>query len=1372
MISNTAQTNTFVAGMDTDTDPSLLPSNKYRYAENVRIITNDNGTTGVLQNIEGVKQYATQIASNLDIIGVETINDIALIVTRVNKDDDSSFIGDNIIYRVDSFNTNPIMHLVVKGELHLCENIEETPNVSIVLNYETNTNIKAYITDGKSSIKVINIMSDKYSNSSSALVDNKQRILNPLALDLTPGALLPPFAVIGLGVGNLPAGTIQYCYQLFNLHGSETALSSLSNVMHLTQSSTSNDSKNYKGTSKGQSSGKSCILEAEIQSHDFDRCRIISISYLDKQNVPFISIVNEVALTPTQTSINYIDTGNTSMGTITVEEFNALTGYQFIASTIAVTNNRLFAANITEDTWNPGQYDARAYRCNAYGKLKLNSANVFNNIEAEDIYSYDLSSIPEDHDCINPYNEISDVSNTSLSDKYAYGPKVGDTYKLGGHGINIDYNFIVTPIVVADEEIFGNGNVVDNTNCGNNVKPGHFNSVQITNVGLNSTYTYNFPEAITSRQPSYADPYIASRFLGYQRDEIYRFGIIFYNNKNLPSPVYWIGDIRMPLPSDEGLLTFEASDYDLVGKALGIRFTVKNIPEGALAYEIVRCDRTESDRTVVMQAAVSGLYNYLRNEQDKGVGGGVNLDSSVEYRPPVHLCYQPNMDLRYRRKGHGKVGHLRKDAFNKNLVRLISPEICVSGKDIEPYFNNTILSTLYASRSLVNPTDTIDIGEIVDYKRCFCMNYVSLQENGSEATVTLDQKKANNYISVDTDSLHSFDMFRPFGYNFPALIAKQYFLFTSSDFITQNGIVSIEDARYTNIIPYNGFSNVTPYTQNVGTYTYTNWSMSDNKASLDGDINQQEITGPAGPAIVAMSTGIGNKINIPADTNPTMVPIVNVKRSVTQYGGNTYSNRQNSVYIPTGSYVRVKGASSYDTYTYGGDTFLGILDYPVTMTFQANDSWSYNDRAVFCGAYIPFESSINMNLLQGDMAHMTHRSSDNYLDSHLQTDITQKQLYHIQDDPYFVYNTVYSSHNGSKQYVPQSIYAEDNIVTSNRIYSSQAKTANEVVDSWATFKAADFLDVDNKFGPITNLKVFKDKLFYFQDTAVGVAAVNERALINDGNVGQLTIGTGDILSRYDYITNTNGSSILNDRSITHSDNVLYWYDFDKNEICAYNGQVSQISKEKNVQSYLNEMYDKKRECTLGLFDKKYNEVWFRFYDKSLIFNEQLGCFTSFYTFNPEWALQLSDKTVTIKDNKYYRLNTLDTDNIGAVNKQAQIQFIVNENVPYTKVFDNVSLAGEFKDSKNKLFTTGGIQRATFTTKHQSTGDIIDIPIDYREDTYRFPIPRQNESEEDTSLSYPSRMRGKYLVCDFALNSNNENTFKISYINTTYRYSRI
>ena len=38
-MTNTLQTNTFVGGMNLDTDVTMIPDNHFRYAENVRVIT-------------------------------------------------------------------------------------------------------------------------------------------------------------------------------------------------------------------------------------------------------------------------------------------------------------------------------------------------------------------------------------------------------------------------------------------------------------------------------------------------------------------------------------------------------------------------------------------------------------------------------------------------------------------------------------------------------------------------------------------------------------------------------------------------------------------------------------------------------------------------------------------------------------------------------------------------------------------------------------------------------------------------------------------------------------------------------------------------------------------------------------------------------------------------------------------------------------------------------------------------------------------------------------------------------------------------------------------------------------------------------------
>jgi len=44
---------------------------------------------------------------------------------------------------------------------------------------------------------------------------------------------------------------------------------------------------------------------------------------------------------------------------------------------------------------------------------------------------------------------------------------------------------------------------------------------------------------------------------------------------------------------------------DLTVRPLGIRFNVKNLPEGCTGYEIVRCNRTVNDIATLSQGVVS-----------------------------------------------------------------------------------------------------------------------------------------------------------------------------------------------------------------------------------------------------------------------------------------------------------------------------------------------------------------------------------------------------------------------------------------------------------------------------------------------------------------------------------------------------------------------------------------------------------------------------------------------------------------------------------------------------------------------------------------------------------------------------------------------
>lgn len=384
-----------------------------------------------------------------------------------------------------------------------------------------------------------------------------------------------------------------------------------------------------------------------------------------------------------------------------------------------------------------------------------------------------------------------------------------------------------------------------------------------------------------------------------------------------------------------------------------------------------------------------------------------------------------------------------------------------------------------------------------------------------------------------------------------------------------------------------------------------------------------------------------NVSNVPVKNEYNTTAICNIKRNIVPYGGNAYINRQSSIYQSCGCMCSEN--MDQPQLCFGGDTYLCIFDYQNTVIqSEENDIAAASYLKTCIASYIPLETVVNLNLRSDES--FSKKVDGNVAPNQIQLEPTTFQNY-IQDEPLYIYNSVYSQTSGSKMYIPKGVYAEDDAVNNCRIVYSEAKTNNELLDHWTKFKVANYLDVDARFGPITNLKVFKGRLYYWQNQAVGIAAVNERSLITDNNSAALTLGTGDILSRYDYVTEKNGSSIINDKSIVASDHYLYWYDFDKNVICQMGNGINHLSKSLNVQSYLNSLEQSQKTNAVSFYDHKYNEVWFRLHDKSLIYNEKLNVFTSFYTHNPNWFFPFSDKLVTIKDNNmYYLHNTYNVNN--------------------------------------------------------------------------------------------------------------------------------
>jgi hypothetical protein len=615
----------------------------------------------------------------------------------------------------------------------------------------------------------------------------------------------------------------------------------------------------------------------------------------------------------------------------------------------------------------------------------------------------------------------------------------------------------------------------------------------------------------------------------------------------------------------------------------------------------------------------------------------------------------------------------------------------------------------------------------------------------------------------------------PDAYN--AVLGKYYFFADTDNFPSDNSS-SVDDITYSGECESFDKDDDAWKAKSVavGSKTYINWCWSNAETNKDTDDNNLRKIGPHGPCAIIYSKDL--YANCPHFSthlenfqNAIAVKLCNLKQSVTAYGGASYSARQNSTYISTGLYRSIE-ENNNSLSCFGGDTFIGIMDYAICMMgFNADHQWADNERnRAYVGAYIPFETSVNLSL-RSDESQVSRTLTINGYANHLvQNNICQLGTLYSQNTPLYAYNDAYSARPNVKEFVSKSMYNIDNQHTDTRILASEKKTNDEVIDSWSTFKVANYIDVDTRYGSINNMKSYNNTLFFWQTDAFGTVSVNDRSLIQDNNIGALTLGTGDVLSRFDYITTLNGSRANHLRNTVGSDSALYWFDADRNEICSFAQMVNSLSKQKFVQSYLNRVKDDMNNDPTAVYDKKYNEVLFTLEDNTLVYSEPLQAFTSVYTFRPDHWIDFTDKLYIFKINSLFKYNAGDDmDLFTGKDKVSTIKFVVSANYPQTKTFDNVEYAGDFTYGTN-------FDNIYFETKRQTSGILNHNSIDYREDTYKFCIPRNratlNVAEQIANKTYRDRMKGKYLVCNYKYDCNGGNTFKVPYISTSYRASLI
>lgn len=418
--------------------------------------------------------------------------------------------------------------------------------------------------------------------------------------------------------------------------------------------------------------------------------------------------------------------------------------------------------------------------------------------------------------------------------------------------------------------------------------------------------------------------------------------------------------------------------------------------------------------------------------------------------------------------------------------------------------------------------------------------------------------------------------------------------------------------------------------------------------------------------------------------------IAEIERDSTgRYGGSDYVSRSGNIYISCGHYsTDITNSIIYNENVFGGDMFASCFVNQFSIKNWRTDHTinQYSEVDIF-----PVCSTVNCELREGTQPNYTA-----FLN-------TSAGLLDTGED--YTYNGVFSNSMDIKKYFAKPFNLPDISTYDTRVYASDLKIAGETSDSWANFPVYNFMDLENQYGSITDIVEHSDKLFIVQERGLVNISVNPRSLITDTSGAQLILGSGTLLSRYDYIDQYAGS--IHQNSVIKTPEGIYFFDIKTCKIMFYNKELSDI---KGMHSWLIENlqnstlinadneytsvgpYFTPRGGICSTYDAKNKECWWTFNYKdnttleshsyTLVYNEIFQAFTGFFSHHPYMYLNLRNKIyspygiqqdlfINSDSKKIYRHDHGDENKFYGTTVPSSISILVNDNPLITKIFQSI-----------------------------------------------------------------------------------------------------
>jgi len=952
--------------------------------------------------------------------------------------------------------------------------------------------------------------------------------------------------------------------------------------------------------------------------------------------------------------------------------------------------------------------------------------------------------------------EITPIPSTSLSFAYKSNSRIG-TIPIDDIVVDLAQIEKVKTLAIKENRLFG-GNV-------------SYANLEFDNGTPSATSGSVISETLFSRD-IYSSDESSSNHLGYWRDEVYRFGIVYfdkYGNKSSVQPLDLDGKITgnqitsgvpdLKFPSRSTSNTYSLFDTGTAIRALGLNLTgIINHPTWARGFEIVRVKRKKNilfqtpliPMTTVQGTGAISFYPttyYSEADTDVIIDDAQPMTSS-KILIPKNLMWP---ELREIVQNGAVSGSGR--SFKT------SSEVYLSRKNFYDF------AAVFPPSSMYGDTPFVYTGgeklDIIDYA-LLKLEYDDFVESEDYNAGDYAKTSVTGTFYALNESQYYFDADwsgKTIASNLKNIPLTDYEFFDNLGqpaSVAGNSALDYEALQTKNVSLWQH----QPTVQKMGVFQLGQSLFENSRVFKAGTLNaagdSNYIVGSSG-AQYNPTTALSNDYVFEYSGTLNYVSALAIANIKLGLGDERYGDINTThEYISTGAKytfteaevanVEAGNPVSIDLDVWGGDCFIAphlfkVCDSTYSVIDQQKNQTplgsGYDDiynmaqrwTAVYryapidadpamcipvpvpnCGQYLQVILESDYNGGVRDVEAMGSNNSENGMPIYINS--TEAS---VRSPLTYKYNLNLSKQNDRKIFLPKPTYSFQQNDFAARLIYSDLKIYNSDQPGFDIFRVGNIYDLEENRRSITKLAVAGDSLYAIQEQGIVYIPTGERQL-EATDSGQLSVRSGEIIGRPSVVDSRRGS--IHPRGIISTGGVIFIPDNINKSVYVLAGQELKPIIQDNetlFRSFFGNLID--QNAVVGVYDPLKREYWIYANDQCEVFNEQRGWITTLDFTGLMGGVSTNQKLYLIgKPSTSLSIHEMYTGNVESLfgeTVNSSVTCVVNEE-NHAKVFDNLMITSSTALDTVDLVTENGGGNQTVSAS---------INVTPREGSYRIATPR-------------------------------------------------